>query len=63
MAETLIAIVVVGFAVLVPYYYWHRVRAHSRQAQHKLKEATELGLIEPVSLHPLIDPKEKPLTG
>ncbi len=63
MVETLIAIVVVGFAVLVPYYYWYRVRSHSKQAEHKLKQAEELGLIEPVSLHPLIDPNGCISTG
>lgn len=56
MLEIMIYVVVGLLTILVPALYWLRERRKSEKAAITLKKAIELGLDEPVSLHPVIDP-------
>jgi len=54
--ETLLYLLVGLLTVSIPVLYWMRERKRSAKAESTLKKAIELGLDEPVSLHPVIDP-------
>lgn len=56
MLETLIYVAAGLLTVAIPALYWMRERKKSRRAETTLKRAIELGLDDPVSLHPIIDP-------
>lgn len=55
MLEIAIYVVVGLFTIFVPFFYIRHEMQKSRKAAAQLKEARELGLDEPVSIHPSID--------
>lgn len=56
MAEFLVALVLIGLACLIPYWYWVRQRVHEKESKNKLETAIAERMDEPASLHPIIDP-------
>jgi len=51
-AYLLAAVIAIG----IPTWYILRNVHHTRNAQARLKESSEKGLLDPISLHPIIDP-------
>jgi thioredoxin reductase (NADPH) len=58
MLEVLIYAVVIAFTIGVPVFYISRDRRKSRRGAEILRKAMERGMMEPVSLHPYIDPSK-----
>ncbi|MDQ7053301.1 MAG: NAD(P)-binding domain-containing protein [candidate division KSB1 bacterium] len=56
MAQILIYAFSIGLTLLIPVIYYRNYKRKVRIAREKLQRATTLGLTEPISLHPKIDP-------
>ncbi len=63
MIEQLVYGVVAVIAVAMIATYVFRYRATTRRARQKLRKSAEAGLVEPVSLHPEVDPNRCIGTG
>ncbi|HEX5624842.1 MAG TPA: 4Fe-4S dicluster domain-containing protein, partial [Saprospiraceae bacterium] len=55
MEQLLIYSVVLGFCLIVIYFYLRSQKKQTKVFQAKIEKAKEEGLFEPVSLHPVID--------
>ncbi|MCF7805024.1 MAG: NAD(P)-binding domain-containing protein [Candidatus Marinimicrobia bacterium] len=56
MIETLITLGIILIAAIPPIWYFRRNRNLKKISEQKFRESRETGRMEPVSLHPLIDP-------
>ncbi len=61
--DQLVYAVSVSVTVGIPFWYFKRHRSKEKLAREKLQKAKSLGLTEPVSLHPKIDPNRCIATG
>ena len=63
MIETAIYFVTTLLIVLLPYHYWRKHSQRTAKASIQYKSNLTTGVIEPVTLHPKIDPNQCIMTG
>lgn len=63
MIENLIYSIVTICIIVIPYIYWRNHSKRTKQAEKQYQNNLKIGVTEPVTLHPKIDPNQCIMTG